>query len=303
MITYVDCDLFLSPARVLVNTVNTVGVMGKGLAKDFKAIYPEMFQEYQDLCERGLFDIGRLWLYRSPNKSVLNFPTKRHWRNPSKPEYIEDGLRKFADAYSVYGITSISFPRLGCGNGELDWERQVRPLMERYLNKLPVSIYVHVPSWTRAVTPEHTDIDAVRQWLRSEPQSLAFGELWDDLQKMSSTIVMEHSQESLRIRVDNAVMTIEREQGHLAFQKESLLDLWQQLRLSGFVSAESMPHELEEHSEYVIAVLGSLPYIKPVGMRTVGGRGKGLGLRLAPRVGTAQVVGPTRVEASVVQVR
>ena len=83
MITYVVCDLFQSPARVLVNTVNTVGVMGKGIAKDFKRIYPDMFREYQRICERNSFDIGDLWLYKTTNKWVLNFPTKRHWRQPS----------------------------------------------------------------------------------------------------------------------------------------------------------------------------------------------------------------------------
>ena len=78
MITYIACDLFKSPARVLVNTVNTVGVMGKGIAKDFKQVYPEMFSQYQRICEKGSFDIGTLWLYKTPNKWVLNFPTKRH---------------------------------------------------------------------------------------------------------------------------------------------------------------------------------------------------------------------------------
>ena len=119
MITYVACDLFLSPARVLVNTVNTVGVMGKGIAKRFKQIYPDMFERYQQLCEGDAFDIGELWLYKTPNKWVLNFPTKRHWRQQSRPEHIEQGLRKFGDTYHVLGITSVSFPLLGCGNGEL----------------------------------------------------------------------------------------------------------------------------------------------------------------------------------------
>ena len=66
MITYVACDLFLSPARVLVNTVNTVGVMGKGIAKSFRQVYPDMFERYQQLCERDAFDIGELWRTRRP---------------------------------------------------------------------------------------------------------------------------------------------------------------------------------------------------------------------------------------------
>ena len=142
MITYVIGDLLKSPADVLVNTVNTVGVMGKGIANDFKKIYPEMFTQYQKLCEKGLFNIGQLWIFKTKNKWVLNFPTKKHWRNPSKIEYIEAGLDKFVKTYAEKGITSISFPMLGCGNGELNWETEVRPLMEKYLKNIPIDIYI-----------------------------------------------------------------------------------------------------------------------------------------------------------------
>ena len=187
MITYVACDLFLSPARVLVNTVNTVGVMGKGIAKRFKQVYPDMFERYQELCESDAFDIGDLWLYKTPNKWVLNFPTKHHWRQRSQPEYVEQGLRKFVDTYHVYGITSISFPLLGCGNGELDWETQVRPLMEKYLNPLPISVFVHLKPVDDRFVPERKDSKAVKKWLRTEPESLAFDEVWGDLKGLLAT--------------------------------------------------------------------------------------------------------------------
>jgi len=142
MITYVIGNLFESPARVLVNTVNTVGVMGKGIAKDFKAIYPDMFREYQKLCESKKLTIGKLWLYKTPNKWILNFPTKTTWKQPAKVEYIESGLETFVRMYAKKGITSIAFPPLGCGNGELDWENQVRPIMEKYLKRLPIDIFI-----------------------------------------------------------------------------------------------------------------------------------------------------------------
>jgi len=80
MITFVKGNLFESPAKVLVNTVNTVGVMGKGIAKTFKEIYPDMFKEYQGFCEKGQFKIGQLWLYTTKHKWILNFPTKKQWR-------------------------------------------------------------------------------------------------------------------------------------------------------------------------------------------------------------------------------
>ncbi len=146
-ITYVDYNLFDSDAQVLVNTVNTVGVMGKGIAKEFKKRYPKMFEKYKDLCNKGKFKTGELLPYNIPgsDKMILNFPTKRHWRGKSRIEYIESGLKKFAQTYEEKGITSISFPMLGCSNGGLDWETQVKPLMEEHLKDLEcIDIWIHV---------------------------------------------------------------------------------------------------------------------------------------------------------------
>src|SRR4051812_30824012 len=181
MITYVIGDLFQSPAKVLVNTVNLVGVMGKGIAKDFKTIFPEMFHEYMRLCEQKKLEIGKLHLWRGSHKWVLNFPTKKHWRNPSKPEYLEAGLKSFANRYNEFSITSVGFPQLGCGNGELDWEKQVRPLMEKHLGALPIEVFIHLYRKDPYPLPEHRDIQATKRWLRSEPESLAFSEVWDEL--------------------------------------------------------------------------------------------------------------------------
>jgi O-acetyl-ADP-ribose deacetylase (regulator of RNase III) len=143
MITYVEGDLLQSKARVLVNAVNTVGVMGKGIALRFKQAYPEMFKEYQQWCEQKQLTIGKLWLYKTPQKWILNFPTKEHWRAKSKMEHIEVGLQKFVATYREKGIREIAFPMLGCGNGELDWEIQIQPLMEKHLSKLPIAVYVY----------------------------------------------------------------------------------------------------------------------------------------------------------------
>ena len=93
---------FTSPAAVLVNTVNIVGIM-EGIAKDFKAIYPDMFEIYQAACEKRHFTIGSLLLYRSEHKSVLNFPTKRHWKAKSQLPDIEAGLKTFVQRYEELG--------------------------------------------------------------------------------------------------------------------------------------------------------------------------------------------------------
>jgi O-acetyl-ADP-ribose deacetylase (regulator of RNase III) len=144
MISYTQDSIFDSPAQTLVNAVNTVGVMGKGLALEFKHRYPAMFKEYEAICKRGELEIGKLWLYKSPDKWVLNFPTKIHWRNPSKVEYIEAALRTFVTTYEADGITSISLPMLGTGAGGLNWQKEVKPLMENYLSSLPIEIYIHL---------------------------------------------------------------------------------------------------------------------------------------------------------------
>ncbi|MFH1549631.1 MAG: macro domain-containing protein, partial [Planctomycetota bacterium] len=176
MLTYVIGDLLKSPALALVNTVNTVGVMGKGIAKDFKKIYPKMFKEYQRLCETKKLTIGKLWLYKTPNKWILSFPTKTTWRKPSRIDYIKAGLEKFVSTYHKKGITSIAFPQLGCGNGELDWESQVQPLMEKYLKKLPIDVFVYAYAQKDPLIPEHRNINEIRTWLESEPESLGFEE-------------------------------------------------------------------------------------------------------------------------------
>ncbi len=271
MITYVDFSLFDSPAKVLVNTVNTVGVMGKGIAKEFKSIYPDMFDEYQQLCEDGTLDIGKLWVYKTPHKWVLNFPTKQHWRSPSKPEYLKAGLQKFVQVYKEARITSISFPQLGCGNGELDWETQSKPLMEEYLKRLPIEIFIHVASSRTGFRPEHRVPKATKEWLREQPKSLAFTEVWDDL------VAIVHSKKRFTIPDRNetfeAVVFDDAEGGGIEiadiktpvrFHKEQLLDLWQQVRELGICIPQIMPGGLDFHSEYIVGLLAELGYFEPI---------------------------------------
>ncbi|WP_316795331.1 macro domain-containing protein [Pedobacter agri] len=136
-------NIFDSRAQTLVNTVNCVGVMGKGLALEFKKKYPEMFATYEQLCSEKLLDIGKLWLYKGPHRWVLNFPTKYDWRMPTKERYLELGLEKFMSSYEERGIQSIAFPLLGARNGGLSPDLSLK-IMERYLIecKIPVSIYL-----------------------------------------------------------------------------------------------------------------------------------------------------------------
>ena len=296
MITYVVCDLFTSPARTLVNTVNTVGVMGKGIAKDFKTIYPEMFARYQKLCEKGLFNIGQLWLYRTPNKWVLNFPTKEHWKNPSHPSYIEAGLQKFASTYHLHSITSVSFPMLGCGNGALDWETQVQPLMKKYLGKLPIDVYIHLQDRPDTYTPEHRNIREIKKWLRGEPESMAFSEVWADLiaalvADPNSSKVQTGESCLVQIGNDGESITFNLPFSTLTVHEAQVLELWQQLRAAGFLGSEYFPAGLDTYAEWIIPLMARLPYIQKVEMTDHYNQTEpfGIGLRIMPSLAGSKV--------------
>lgn len=105
-------NMFESNCSTIVNTVNCVGVMGKGIALEFKKKYPEMFMEYVLKCDRGEVKPGIPYVYQDNGISILNFPTKDHWRSPSRLSYVIDGLNWFVDNYEKYGIDSIAFPPL-----------------------------------------------------------------------------------------------------------------------------------------------------------------------------------------------
>lgn len=150
-ITFVEGNIFNTKCQTVVNTVNCVGVMGKGIALVYKLRYPAMFDIYKSYCSSRHIDIGKLWLYKGePNDPwVLNFPTKKHWKFPSKIEYVVKGLEKFVATYREKGITSIAFPLLGTHNGGLDKD-EVLSIMTQYLSQcdIPVEIYEYDPKAT-----------------------------------------------------------------------------------------------------------------------------------------------------------
>ena len=144
-ITYKQGNIFDSQMECLVNPVNTVGVMGKGLAREFKRRYPAMFREYVRLCNSKQLVVGNPHLWTDPfGFKVLLFPTKKHWRQPSKEMYIKGGLHVVSQTGLTDLIDSIAFPAIGCGLGGLDFETQVRPLLDKYLADLPIDVEVYI---------------------------------------------------------------------------------------------------------------------------------------------------------------
>lgn len=144
MITIIKGSIFSAKTQTVVNTVNCVGVMGKGIALIFRLLYPDMFDKYKKMCEENMLSIGKLWLYKGNGTHpwILNFPTKINWRYASRYDFIEMGLQKFVRTYKEKGITSIAFPILGTLNGRLD-KTIVLDMMTKYLSKcdIPIEIY------------------------------------------------------------------------------------------------------------------------------------------------------------------
>lgn len=141
-------NLFESRAQTLVNTVNCVGVMGKGVAEEFKKRYPAMFKDYVSRCERKAVRLGEPYLYADASGArIVNFPTKNHWRAVSRLADIERGLDYFAAHVAEWGVTSVAMPPLGCGNGGLEWA-EVGPLIWRKLHALPIDVELYAPYGT-----------------------------------------------------------------------------------------------------------------------------------------------------------
>ena len=150
MMKFLQGNLLDAPVEALVNTVNTVGVMGKGIALMFKEAFPENFRVYEDACEHKEVKIGRMFVTESRTFSgprwIINFPTKKHWRQPSKLEWITEGLGDLRKVIQENAIRSIALPPLGAGNGGLDWS-EVRPEVERALSGLEgVEVLVYEPT-------------------------------------------------------------------------------------------------------------------------------------------------------------
>ena len=159
MLHFTEGDLLQAPVEALVNTVNTVGVMGKGVALQVKKAYPESFRAYVDAVKNGGIGIGNVQvvpvLSLRDVRYIIHFPTKQHWKNPSRLEWIEAGLLDLRKKLLDHEIRSVAIPPLGCGNGGLDW-KQVRPLIEKALQDLPLDVWIYEPS------------EKIREILRSE---------------------------------------------------------------------------------------------------------------------------------------
>jgi O-acetyl-ADP-ribose deacetylase (regulator of RNase III)/uncharacterized protein YwgA len=174
-------DLLKSNMHALVNTVNTVGIMGKGVALAFKKRYPEMYRDYVARCDRGEVRLGEPYIYRASDHVIVNFPTKQHWRSVSRLSDIEAGLDYLEGHYKEWQIKSLAVPPLGCGNGQLEW-RVVGPILLRHLQRLDIPVELYAPHGSTLLGEIQLDLldqadseDSEQQW-RLEPWLVAIAE-------------------------------------------------------------------------------------------------------------------------------
>lgn len=295
MLIYRRTSIFESPAQTLVNTVNCVGAMGKGLAHAFKERDPDMFTAYKRICDQRLLEPGKLWLWRGMGSWVLNFPTKLHWRNPSRIEWIEQGLAKFVAAYAEQGITEISFPQLGCGNGGLDWA-EVRPLMEHYLAHLPISVYIH--DYTVDVgLPEH--LEPIANALRSA--GVSSGSFGNFIASIGEAIALSggrlttldsrrHFRATLR---DANILTIETENSNCVLEEDDLRGVWFDMK-TGLVTKENAGWSIKAGGEPLLSLLSVLPDMRPVQIQRAGRSNPEFAVEPRPTFGSAVSTGQTR---------
>ena len=156
-------NIFTSKCQTLVNTVNCVGVMGAGIALECRLRYPEMHDKYVQLCAENKVDIGLLWIYKSPDRWILNFPTKKHWKYHSKKEYLNAGLDKFLNTYKEKQIKSIAFPLLGADKGGIPQDESLR-IMTAYLEKVDAEIEIYKYD----ATANDDLYDKTKDWLLSQ---------------------------------------------------------------------------------------------------------------------------------------
>ena len=156
-------NIFTSDCQTLVNTVNCVGVMGAGIALECRLRYPEMHDKYIQLCAENKINIGILWIYKSIDKWILNFPTKRDWKYPSKKEYLCAGLEKFLNTYQEKGIQSIAFSLLGADKGGIPQEESLN-IMTSYLIKADLEIEIY----RYDATAEDDLYKDTKKWLLSQ---------------------------------------------------------------------------------------------------------------------------------------
>lgn len=276
MIEQATGNLLQTDAEALVNTVNCVGFMGKGIALQFKQAWPENFENYAKACHAGEVRPGQMFIFETGRmvnpKYIINFPTKRHWRGDSRIEDIESGLKALVRDVKRLGIRSVAVPPLGCGNGGLDW-KDVGPLIHRAFDALPnVKVLMFSPKGApqaksmpiNTARPKMTPARALFVKLMHQYASLDYRQTLLEIHKLA--YFLQEAGERLRLRYEagrfgpyaaNLNKVLERIEGHFirGYGDSQKPD----------ADIELLPGAVEEADAFLAGQADSLARLKRVG--------------------------------------
>jgi len=272
MLTLVYGSLLMSPARVLVNPVNTVGTMAGPLGEDLRQVYPQMFAMYQRLCEEDRLNIGQAMLYRTPHKWILNLPIKRHYRASVRLEALESALRRVAALYAEQHFTSISLPAAELTEGEID-NQTLMSLLRAYFGTLPIMVYVHLPADPQLQEARY-NITTLTRWLQGTPRHVTFETFWRGI----ASIVRRYPQMTTFDTGESFSVVFRRDEQNPRFMSLKLIrgeestfipqtllrDLWQYVLFAGYAHPRHLPGGLDAVGEMITALLSRLSYMRPV---------------------------------------
>lgn len=266
MLITVETEIFHSPARTLVNPVNTAGVMSSGISAEFKRFFPDAFSRYRSLCEAGRIEPGRLFFFQADFRTVLHLPVKRHWRTASTAEIVESGLQKLAAVWADQGIHTLAVPRFA--NGELDWDTVIRPMLEIYLGPLPIPVYLH----HQPMPDTRRSIKQIDQSLNQPQQRLPFTRVWKDLgrviRRTYGKFVTGDGREYTIAYQDgtryNRLVLSVGEESSIGISAAALAELWEMFQSARLLLPSQFPSGLESVAPYLIPLLAKLDYVRIV---------------------------------------
>lgn len=266
MITLVYSDRLFSAAQVLVCTTSLLG----SVETAFKRHFPEMVEPYQLLCQQDHMGSGRLFIHRTLHKWVMALPVRNHPRAAASPDMIEAGLQKFAASFAEYGLTSVAFPDFS--DDGLDWENDIRPLVESYLVPLPVTIYIHRPPITSHSLPDYS-ARVLRRWLNTPPRHVTFTDFMNNLehvlkqQRDFETLDAPHERfrVTLTTRANRtSIKLLIPTDAPVFISENQLKDLWHYIVRAGYTMPRNLPAGLEAAGEYIVALFSALDTVYPV---------------------------------------
>lgn len=267
MLIKVECDLFLSPATVLVNPVNTAGVMSSGISAEFKRFFPSVFDQYRALCDAGKLTLGRVWLAQAGAKRILHLPVKAHWRSAAKHSDLEAAVQLLVSRWAEWGIGSLAFPQFE--EAGLGWNEDIRPLLESALTALPIPVYLHTYDRKADATRSLRQVDTL---LNKPTTRVDFTRFWRELNRVirkADGKFISTDGKPFTAEIDpNArrkMLTMTPQEGQpVVLTDTTLAELWTAVQSAGLLMTWQFPGAVENCTTLLIPLLAAFDDVQAV---------------------------------------